>query len=316
LVKLYLFLHNIDEVDMSEKISSFSFSNPMPPLWLMYPEFDQSCMGWRMGYGESYLIDYFRWLDTLNEQENKDYIALFPEPYDWTGYWHWKIGDGSQGYSYYNEHCLIDLRREDGMPEYDVYQMKKDYREGHKKDLLLFWGHQPSKDGNLTKSCFSQWWMAAFKVNGQVFYCAEQYMMAGKAKLFGDKRIYEEILSCNDPKTIKSLGKEVKLFDEEEWNKVKYSIVLKGNYQKFMMNRDLKAYLLATGESVLVEASPYDTVWGIGLAANDKDAIDPLNWRGSNLLGFALMEVRNEIKRVCRNEHLIHWPSVYQSVKS
>ena len=132
--------------------------------------------------------------------------------------------------------------------------------------------------------------------------------MAMKAEVFGDEEVKREILSCSDPKQIKALGRKVRNFDDTVWNKVKYSIVLNGNYLKFSQNEALREFLLATGDDVLVEASPYDAVWGIRMSANSPDAQNPLKWRGHNLLGFALMEARDEIRRVWANSHLCEIP--------
>ena len=104
---------------------------------------------------------------------------------------------------------------------------------------------------------------------------------------------------------IKGLGRKVKNFDENIWNEVKYHIVLTGNYYKFSQNKQLRQVLLSTGESILVEASPLDMIWGIGIDANNENAYHPEKWNGSNLLGFALTEVREEIKRIRKYENEI-----------
>ena len=114
----------------------------------------------------------------------------------------------------------------------------------------------------------------------------------------------EQIMRSDDPKEIKALGRKVHGFKEEAWDEVKYPLILNGNYNKFVQNEQLRSFLLSTGDSILVEASPYDRVWGIGLAAEDPRAQDPQQWRGENLLGFALMEVRDEIRRTYANAHL------------
>ena len=88
--------------------------------------------------------------------------------------------------------------------------------------------------------------------------------------------------------------------------------MLNGNWCTFNQNRDLREFLLSTGDSVLVEASPYDAIWGIRLAASSPEAQDPMKWRGRNLLGFALMEVRDELRRVTQNETLCDWSTVWQ----
>ncbi|MXN92831.1 DUF1768 domain-containing protein [Flavobacterium sp. Sd200] len=161
------------------------------------------------------------------------------------------------------------------------------------KKFLMFWGNQPSKDGSITKSCLSQWWEAAFTADGVEYKSAEHYMMAKKAELFNDTEIMEKIISCKSPAEAKKLGREVKNYDEEQWLKCRFEIVVKGNYYKFSQNQSLKDFLLNTGNRVIVEASPVDAIWGIGLAADNPDCYNPEKWRGDNLLGFALMEVRD-----------------------
>jgi ribA/ribD-fused uncharacterized protein len=132
-------------------------------------------------------------------------------------------------------------------------------------------------------------------------------MMAEKAALFGDEEILAQILATEDPKAMKALGRKVRSFDSTVWDKAKYSIVLNGNYAKFTQDDALREYLLSTADKILVEASPLDTVWGIGLGANNPKSVDPAQWRGRNLLGFALMEVRDEIARVYANHNRIDW---------
>ena len=102
------------------------------------------------------------------------------------------------------------------------------------------------------------------------------------------------------------------VYKRQVWDKFKYAIVLNGNWCKFSQNRDLREFLLSTGDSVLVEASPYDAIWGIRLAASSPEAQDPVKWRGQNLLGFALMEVRDELRRVTQNEMLCDWSTVWE----
>jgi ribA/ribD-fused uncharacterized protein len=162
-------------------------------------------------------------------------------------------------------------------------------------DFLFFWGHQPSKDGSVIKTCFSQWWPAAFRENEHVFLTAEHYMMSKKSQLFGDNETFERILKKTSPKDVKDLGRQVKNFDAAIWDEHKYQIVKDGNFLKFSQNEQLKQFLLQTNFKVIVEASPVDKIWGIGLSEDAVDAKDPKNWKGQNLLGFALMEVRDKI---------------------
>lgn len=157
---------------------------------------------------------------------------------------------------------------------------------------LYFWGHRPRRDGSVGPGCLSQWWPAPFTVDGRTFATAEHWMMWHKATLFGDDATAERILTAGHPKRAKDLGRQVRGFDETVWAAHRYDIVVAGNVAKFAAHPDLRAFLLATGDRVLVEASPVDRVWGIGLAADHPDAAAPARWRGANLLGFALMEAR------------------------
>jgi len=162
--------------------------------------------------------------------------------------------------------------------------------------FLFFWGHQPNKDGSISKTCFSQWWLSSFEVDKVTYKTAEHWMMAKKAELFNDKEVLEKIIKANSPAEAKKLGREVKNYDDKLWLANRYEIVKQGNYHKFSQNIDLKMFLLNTKDRVLVEASPVDPIWGIGMASDHKDVMNPEKWKGLNLLGFALMEVRDELR--------------------
>ena len=162
--------------------------------------------------------------------------------------------------------------------------------------FLFFWGHQPSKDGIITKTCFSQWWVSPFIVDGITYKTAEHWMMAKKAELFNDNEVLEKIIQANSPAEAKKLGREVKNYDDVLWLANRYEIVKQGNFHKFSQHSDVKEFLINTKEIILVEASPVDAIWGIGMASDHKDIQNPEKWRGLNLLGFALMEVRDELK--------------------
>ena len=275
----------------------------MPPPWLAHREIERYSIGWRMGYGEDYIYRFGDWLDTLSPDERTEYRTLFPEPVTWKGWW------DDEDSSEVLEHgdFWVNAWQPEGSPKYTRQWLQQEFSMGRKRELCLFWGHQPAEDGQLTKSCLSQWWMEDFWSIANTYLCMEQYMMAAKAELFGDSEIQEQILKCSDPKQIKALGRKVRGFDQKVWDKFKYAIVLNGNWCKFSQNRDLREFLLSTGDSVLVEASPYDNIWGIRLAASSPEAQDPMKWRGQNLLGFALMEVRDELRRVTQNEMLCDW---------
>lgn len=160
---------------------------------------------------------------------------------------------------------------------------------------LFFWGHQPERDGSIGKGCLSQWWPCSFVVDGQRFSSAEHYMMWRKALLFGDTSVAERVLAARTPAEAKALGREVSGFSDADWVSARLEIVVDGNLAKFGQDPALRSYLLGTGSRILVEASPQDRVWGIGLAATDPRAADPSTWLGLNLLGEALMEVRSRL---------------------
>ncbi|MEU4210621.1 NADAR family protein [Streptomyces sp. NPDC026206] len=166
---------------------------------------------------------------------------------------------------------------------------------GERVKYLYFWGHRPRRDGSVGPGCFSQWWPAPFTVDGTVYATAEHWMMAGKARLFGDAEAQARAVGAGHPKQAKDAGRSVRGFDEEEWRRHRFELVVEGSVHKFGQHPELGAYLLGTGARVLVEASPLDRVWGIGLAADDERAPDPARWRGLNLLGFALMEARQRL---------------------
>jgi ribA/ribD-fused uncharacterized protein len=161
--------------------------------------------------------------------------------------------------------------------------------------FLFFWGHQPERDGSIGRGCLSQWWPCSFVVDGVTFASAEHYMMWRKALLFDDTTVAARVLAAASPAEAKALGREVSGFSEPAWVAERLEIVVAGNLAKFGQNPSLRSYLLGTGSRVLVEASPLDRVWGIGLTADDPRATDPSSWQGLNLLGEALMEVRSRL---------------------
>ncbi|MEU9884532.1 NADAR family protein [Sphaerisporangium sp. NPDC051011] len=160
---------------------------------------------------------------------------------------------------------------------------------------LFFWGHRPARDGGVGPGVLSQWWPGDFTEDGHLFRSAEHYMMAHKAWLFGDGETAAAVLAADHPAEAKALGRRVRGFTDETWNAHRSEIVTRGNIAKFGGDPELKAFLLATRDRVLVEASPRDRIWGIGLAASDERAASPATWQGLNLLGFALMRARDAL---------------------
>jgi ribA/ribD-fused uncharacterized protein len=161
---------------------------------------------------------------------------------------------------------------------------------------LFFWGHTPKRPGTVGAECLSQWYPASFQVNGVRFATAEHYMMWGKAGLFGDEETAAKVVAAGHPQEAKALGRMIAGFDEDTWTAERLAIVTAGNVAKFRQNPELLAFLLGTRERVLVEASPLDRIWGIGLARDDERAGSPERWRGLNLLGFALMRARDLLR--------------------
>ena len=144
-----------------------------------------------------------------------------------------------------------------------------------KDKYIFFWGHNEKNQGEIAKKCLSQWYNCLFEVDGITYYTAEQYMMSQKALLFNDNETNLKIMQEKDPKTYKALGRQVKNFDPSLWDKNKFEIVVKGNIAKFSQNEELKKFLLNTNDKILVEASPHDKIWGIGMDENHKETVIP-----------------------------------------
>lgn len=143
---------------------------------------------------------------------------------------------------------------------------------------------------------FSNWYPCQFTMNNHKFSNSEQAMMFKKACLFQDSESQKLILKTDSPKAVKALGRKIKNFDQKTWDKHKENLVYSALLQKFSQNIDLQEDLLSTGNLVLVEASPYDKIWGIGMEVDDPDITNPTKWRGENLLGKVLMRVRDSLR--------------------
>ncbi len=168
-------------------------------------------------------------------------------------------------------------------------------KAGEQMNIIAFWGHTPNPK-KMTKACFSQWYDCRFEVDGIQYHTTEQYMMAQKAVLMEDNITHAKIMASDNPKDYKALGREVQHFDPVLWDQEKYHVVLRGNLAKFSQNPELLAFLNSTGDSVIVEGSPYDGIWGVKLGIEDPKINNPAEWQGENLLGFALMETRDILR--------------------
>lgn len=236
--------------------------------------------------------DYFDWQKYFTERGQQEYfekgvvladgLRRMPVNKDWMFRMYMSAefpGFKSDGSAFDYTNVTECLRKE------DLYEIPT-------PDYLFFWEH----NGKSVKACLSQWYPCKFTVDGVVYNCAEQFMMAEKARIMGDDETRAEILTLSDPQKIKALGRRIKNFDEDKWIKHRMDVVITGNFHKFMEDAELKAFLLGTGNKILVEASPYDTIWGIGMKEDHPDSRNPRLWKGKNLLGFALMNVRNKLK--------------------
>ena len=165
-------------------------------------------------------------------------------------------------------------------------------------EYLPFYGMLGNKVGSKTdKGCFSQWYTGgSFEVCGVEFLTTEDYMMRSKALLFNDLVAHDRMLEASHPRDVKVIGRQVKNFDPVVWEENAFDIVVMGNILKFSQNPWLNRFLQSTGDKVLVEASPYDKIWGIGIGERHQDVCNPAGWDGTNLLGFALMEVRQRLR--------------------
>ncbi len=150
--------------------------------------------------------------------------------------------------------------------------------------FVFFWG-----------GFLSQWAPSPFKIGRLTFTCAEQWMMYKKAELFNDVETAVLIMQTDRPNEQKALGREVANYDDDAWMEIAYDVVVQGNRAKFGQLHLMNEQLRLTGDKILVEASPHDRRWGIGMAEHEKGIEDPSNWRGENLLGKAIMQVRDEL---------------------
>ncbi len=141
----------------------------------------------------------------------------------------------------------------------------------------------------------SNWYMSRFVVEGVAFSSMEQYMMYQKAVRFGDSDIASQIMRTDDVARIKQFGRQVSGYDDHIWNGMRQIIVFEGLSAKFSQNNELKEKLIATGNSILAECAVKDRIWGIGLSMTDPDRHDMSKWKGQNLLGYALMLVRERL---------------------
>jgi len=167
------------------------------------------------------------------------------------------------------------------------------------QEFLFFYGHSGKRD-KVDKSCLSQWYDKSgnFEDHFASYQTCEHFMMVGKSLLMNpnDVKTVDKMLEAGSPGAVKKMGRAVKNYDQLEWDTHKFDLVVQGNYLKFSQDEELKEFLLDTGDKIFVEASPFDKIWGIGMKSNETGVVDPNNWKGVNLLGYALMEVRKKLR--------------------
>jgi ribA/ribD-fused uncharacterized protein len=149
---------------------------------------------------------------------------------------------------------------------------------------VFFWG-----------GTMSQWHASEFEIDGQKYTCAEQYMMYKKASLFEDEDVANAIMRTNNPREQKALGRKVRGFDKDKWEEVCKEYVYEANYAKFTQNPHMLEELKTYGNREIVESSPEDSIWGIGMHENHPDILDKSKWQGKNWLGQSIMRVRDEL---------------------
>ena len=177
----------------------------------------------------------------------------------------------------------------------DLEALRACIRDGQSFTYLPFYGHT-AELGRITNAVFSQFYPAEFQIDGVRYHWAEQWMMAAKARLFGDLEALTAILDADEPLACKKIGRTVRNYDDGRWSAARFDLVVTGNVAKFSQSQPLRDHLLDSGDAILVEAAPRDQIWGIGFGRENPAVHDPLRWRGRNLLGFALVKVRGILR--------------------
>ena len=256
-----------------------------------------------MGSGESYLDRFREWHSTLSADEWKKYCSLFPPPVLWSGYWDGNGSDDDEQTD--NDELLfsrgefwVELWRPGGSAKY-TRQM---FSSGQPVNICAFSTH----GGN---ACFASQFEVAFWYHEEKGFCVEQLFVAEEAEFMGDSEAANSVREAKSLERVRQIENGIANVDRELWGQYQYSVMLNLNWSKFCQNCGLRNALLATGEDVLVYQAS-DSVWGIGLAPESPDVRDPQRWKGHNLLGFALMEVRDELRRVFKHEDLCDWSGI------
>lgn len=273
---------NPDDTSASGGID-MKITGMLPPLWIKYPYLTKNSSVWNEDEQAEYLREFSTWKSNLSDEVKNAYDTFFPEPVCWNDSDKNTMTAGKLTVFKWSEHDDPDMI------------------DFEKHRPFIFFENIPEREKNVTKNCFSNWYLDDFRVNDRQYSCVEQFMMEKKALLFRDSETAALIMDEKDPQKIKKLGRGIKNFDDTLWGHFKSRIVLTACWFKFAGSSDLRNYILSTGNSLPVEMNPGDRIWGSSLSIDDPDRDDPSKWQGSNLLGTILVTVRDELRRVRRN---------------
>ena len=261
----------------------------MKPLWLEYPDVSRFEIFWRMGGGEDYAYKLHNWYEELSAEDKAEYRELFPEPAEWRGCWDDYYNENE--YFIFSDNFSVLRWDGDGTPKYNKAELKEQFSK-EKKEIISFPKYTPEKLSNEQRHLLYQYTPEKVSKYYRYLLCPDGWGTAVECMTF----LYDTILEF--------LAAGEAAFEKEnrkdEWEKWKYTSALNAIWQVYGYYTD-NNYLLDTGDSILVMTDPDDKVWGAGLAEDDPDLADPAKWPGENLYGFALMEVRDEIRRIWKN---------------
>ena len=288
----------------------------MPPLWLMYPYISEFSIGWTVGYGYEYKKDLLSWLNTLDEKKRAEWEELFPPPSFWQNEYQ-STGKHTTQWFIKGEvrfPLWSDSFESSKNGVFNLSELQNRVKSGQKYEYLFFLMKKKEEKANkeIKTDCFSRWYRSEFHVETETYWCVEQFLTAQKARIFEDHETLKAILSSETSEQLHTLGRSIKNFDKKVWNSVSYSILTNGNYQKFIQNHELMRFLLSSEEKIIAQASMNDKIWGIGLDEKHESATNPCLWTGKNFLGFSLIEIRSELRRICKNDHLIDWKRIHR----
>lgn len=270
----------------------------MKPLWLKYPDLECPSIGWRMGSGEDYAGKFWGWFNQLTDEEKEEYKKLFPEPFDWKDAYCDDFSDGADVISFGDSFAYKWEFK------YGKEWLEKEMDEGKNKEFFIFSINGSTNNEKIDENCFGLDYETKFSFIEKRYSNINKYIQARKEDLFLSDEERERRNEAYYFGEVETPTLEIENFDEKVWEQFRYTVLLDGLWRKFFENKDLRDYLLSTNDQVLVYADSNDSVYGIGLSKDSLDVKNPKKWNGENLLGFGLMIVRDELRRVTENESL------------